>query len=156
MKSVSILFAKTNYFWEVLRMYFINKIWSLAKKKTGTESLKKLVVEAILNKKGREVVSLDLRKINDAAADYFIITHGDSSTQVKAIFDSIVYEAGEKGLQPYHSEGGKNSEWIIVDFVDVVVHIFHRDKRDFYDLEDLWSDGKLTKHSDDWTKFNLQ
>lgn len=120
----------------------------MAKKKTGTESLKKLVVDAILNKKGREVVSLDLRKINDAAADYFIITHGDSSTQVKSIFDSIVYEAGEKGLQPYHSEGSKNSEWIIVDFVDVVVHIFHRDKRDFYDLEDLWSDGKLTKHSE--------
>lgn len=128
----------------------------MAKKKTGTESLKKLVVEAILNKKGRDIVSLDLRKINDAAADYFIITHGDSSTQVKAIFDSIVKDAAENGMQPYHSEGGKNSEWIIVDFVDVVVHVFHRDKRDFYALEELWSDAKLTKHGDAWTKFNLQ
>lgn len=120
----------------------------MAKKKTGTESLKKLVVEAILNKKGRDIVSLDLRKINDAAADYFIITHGDSSTQVKAIFDSIVKDAAENGMQPYHSEGGKNSEWIIVDFVDVVVHVFHRDKREFYALEELWSDAKLTKHGD--------
>jgi ribosome-associated protein len=121
----------------------------LAKKKSGTESLKKLVVDAILNKKGRDVVALDLRKINDAAADYFIITHGDSSTQVKAIFDSVVDEAGKKGIAPYHSEGGKNSEWIIVDFVDVVVHIFHRDKRDFYGLEDLWSDAKLTQYGDE-------
>ena len=110
--------------------------------------MKKLVVEAILNKKGREVVSLDLRKINDAAADYFIITHGDSTTQVKALFDSVVKDAGENGIQPYHSEGGKNSEWIVVDFVDVVVHIFHREKREFYALEELWSDAKLTKHSD--------
>ena len=119
----------------------------MAKKKTGTESLKKLVIDAILNKKGHEVVALDLRKINDAASDYFIITHGDSSTHVKAIFDSVVYEAVTKGINPYHSEGGKNSEWIIVDFVDVVVHIFHREKRDFYALEDLWNDAKLTKHS---------
>jgi ribosome-associated protein len=121
----------------------------LAKKKSGTESLKKLVVDAILNKKGRDVVALDLRKINDAAADYFIITHGESSTQVKAIFDSVVDEAGKKGITPYHSEGGKNSEWIIVDFVDVVVHIFHRDKRDFYGLEELWSDAKLTQYGDE-------
>lgn len=120
----------------------------MAKKKPGTESLKKLVVDAILNKKGREIVALDLRKINDAASDYFIITHGDSSTQVKAIFDSIVEEAGKKGILPYHSEGSKNSEWIIVDFVDVVAHIFHRDKREFYALEELWSDAKLTKYSD--------
>ena len=120
----------------------------MAKRKTGTESLKKLVVDAILNKKGKDVVALDLRKINDAASDYFIITHGDSSTQVKAIFDSVVEEAGKKGILPYHSEGGKNSEWIIVDFVDVVVHIFHRDKRDFYALEDLWSDAKQTKYVD--------
>ena len=124
------------------------KIERLAKKKTGTESLKKLVVDAILNKKGREVVGLDLRKINEAAADYFIITHGDSSTQVKAIFDSIVYEVGEKGIHPYHSEGGKNSEWIIVDFVDVTVHVFHRERRDFYALEELWSDAKKTSHNE--------
>lgn len=120
----------------------------MAKKKTGTESLKKLVVDAILNKKGRHVVALDLRKIKDAAADYFVITHGDSSTQVKAIFNHVVEEAEKKGIQPYHNEGGKNAEWIIVDFVDVVVHIFHRDKRDFYALEDLWSDAKQIKYLD--------
>jgi ribosome-associated protein len=120
----------------------------LAKKKNGTESLKRVVVEAILNKKGRELVSLDLRKINDAAADYFIITHGDSTTQVKALFDSVVKDANVNGIKPYHSEGGKNSEWIIIDFVDIVVHIFYREKREFYALEELWSDAKLTKHSD--------
>lgn len=120
----------------------------MAKKKTGTENLVKVVVDAILDKKGREVVAIDLRKIKDAAADFFIIAHGDSSTQVKALFDNVLEETTKKGLKAYHSEGGKNSEWIIVDFVDVVVHIFHRDKRDFYGLEDLWSDGKLTSYSD--------
>ena len=106
------------------------------------------MIDAILNKKGREVVALDLRKINEAASDYFIITHGDSSTQVRAIFDSVVHAAGGKNFVPYHFEGSKNSEWIIVDFVDVVVHIFHREKRDFYALEDLWNDAKLTKYTD--------
>ncbi len=118
----------------------------MAKKKNVTADLKKLVVDAILDKKGHEVVALDLRKINDAAADYFIITHGDSSTHVKAIFDNVVEECTKHGLIPYHSEGSKNSEWIIVDFVDVVVHIFHRDKREFYALEELWSDAKQTNY----------
>lgn len=118
----------------------------MAKRKNETADLKKLVVDAILDKKGHDVVALDLRKINDAASDYFIITHGDSSTHVKAIFDNVVEQCTDKGLAPYRTEGSKNSEWIIVDFVDVVVHIFHRDKRDFYGLEELWSDAKLTKH----------
>jgi ribosome-associated protein len=120
----------------------------LAKKKNETPDLKKMVVDAILDKKGHDVVALDLRKINDAAADYFIITHGDSSTHVKAIFDNVAEECIKKGMSPYHSEGSKNSEWIIIDFVDVVVHIFHRDKRDFYALEELWSDAKLIQYSD--------
>lgn len=120
----------------------------MAKRKSETPDLKKIVVEAILDKKGHDVVALDLRKINDAAADYFIIAHGDSSTHVKAIFDNVAKECDKKGMKPYHTEGTKNSEWIIADFVDVVVHIFHRDKRDFYSLEELWSDAKLLKYSD--------
>lgn len=120
----------------------------MAKKKTREDSLKKLVIDAILDKKGHEVVSLDLRKINDAAADYFIITHGDSSTHVKAIFDNVLEQTALKGLRPYHTEGHKNAEWMILDFVDVVVHVFHRDKRDFYALEDLWQDAKMTKYLD--------
>jgi ribosome-associated protein len=120
----------------------------LAKRNTGTENLKKVVIDAILDKKGHQVVSLDLKKIKDTPSDYFIITHGDTSTQVRAIYMNVVEAAEKHGFSPYHTEGMKNSEWIIIDFVDVVVHVFYRDRRDFYCLEDLWSDAKLTKHND--------
>jgi len=120
----------------------------LAKRNTGTENLKKVVIDAILDKKGHQVISLDLKKIKDTPSDYFIITHGDSSTQVRAIYNNVVDEAEKHGFRPYHAEGMKNSEWIIIDFVDVVVHVFYRDKRDFYALEELWNDAKLTKHND--------
>ena len=120
----------------------------MAKRNTGTESLRKIVIDAILDKKGHEVISLDLKKIKDTPSDYFIITHGDSSTQVRAIYSNVVDAAEKQGFRPYHMEGMKNSEWIIIDFVDVVVHVFYREKRDFYALEDLWNDAKLTKHND--------
>ena len=119
----------------------------MAKKKPETESLKKVVIDAILDKKGHDVVSLDLRKIKDTPSDFFIVVHGDSATQVRAIYMNVVQVATENGFDPYHIEGMQNSEWIIVDFVDVVVHIFHRERRDFYALEDLWNDAKITKHS---------
>ena len=124
----------------------------MAKRNTGTESLRKIVIDAILDKKGHEVISLDLKKIKDTPSDYFIITHGDSSTQVRAIYNNVVDEAEKHGLRPYHTEGMKNSEWIIIDFVDVVVHVFYRERRDFYALEDLWSDAKSTKHNGASTK----
>jgi len=119
----------------------------LAKKKSGTESLKRLVIDSILDKKGNDVVSLDLQKIKDTSSDFFIITHGDSSTQVRAISNHVIDETTKHGFTPYHTEGGKNGEWIIIDFVDVVVHIFYRDKREFYALEELWNDAKLEKYN---------
>jgi ribosome-associated protein len=119
----------------------------LAKRKSGTESLKKVVIDAILDKKGHDVVSLDLRKIKDTPSDFFIITHGDSSTQVRAIYNNVLDEANKNGFKPYHTEGMKHAEWIVIDFVDVVVHIFYREKRDFYGLEELWNDAKLSQHS---------
>ena len=124
----------------------------MAKRNTGTENLKNVVVDAILDKKGHQVVSLDLKKIKDTPSDYFIITHGDSSTQVRAIYNNVVDEAGKHGFRPYHTEGMKKSEWIIIDFVDVVVHVFYRDRRDFYALEDLWNDAKQTTHKESNSK----
>ena len=120
----------------------------MAKKKPVNVSLKKVVIDAILDKKGNDVVCLDLRKIKDTPSQYFIITHGDSSTHVRAISQNVIDETTKLGLQPYHTEGGKNAEWIIVDFVDVTVHIFYRDKREFYALEDLWSDAKKSNHAE--------
>jgi ribosome-associated protein len=120
----------------------------LAKRKTATETLHKLVIDAILDKKGKDVVSLDLRKIKDTASDYFIITHGDSNTQVKAIYDNILEQISKKGYSPYRTEGSKGAEWMIIDFVDVTVHVFYREKRDFYALEELWSDATVTRYND--------
>ena len=86
----------------------------MAKKKAdNTEVLKDLVVDAILEKKGQDVISLDLREIHDTVADYFIIAHGDSNTQVNAIFQSVLETTKNAGQLPYHSEGMKNGEWII-------------------------------------------
>lgn len=105
-------------------------------------------MEALLDKKGCEVITLDLRKLNERPTDFFIIVHGESTTQVKALADNVEKETVENGVKPLHIEGVKNSEWIIMDFGDVMVHIFHREKRDFYQLEELWNDAKVIEHSD--------
>ena len=125
---------------------FINKTYCLAKRKTVTEKLHKIIIDAILDKKGKEVISLDLRGINDTASEFFVVTHGDSSTHVKAIFDSVMETTREKGYRPYRTEGSKGAEWMIIDFVDITVHVFLKDKRQFYALEELWSDAVATKY----------
>ena len=122
----------------------------MTKKVPGAESLKRVVVDAILDKKGQNVVSLDLRKIKDTPSDFFIITHGDSTTQVRALYQNVIECAAKKGFNAYHTEGMQHSEWIIVDFVDVVVHIFYKEKRDFYALEDLWSDAKVVTYNPEY------
>jgi ribosome-associated protein len=130
------------------RLFINKKTGHLAKRKTATETLHKLVVDAILDKKGKDVVSLDLRNIKDTASDYFIIAHGDSNTQVKAIYDNILEEVAKRGFRPYRTEGSKGAEWMIIDFVDIMVHIFYKEKRDFYALEELWSDADVTNYTD--------
>ena len=94
-------------------------------------------------KEGEEVVSLDLRKTGDAVADIFIICHATSKTQVKAIADNIDRKIKQHlGENPWHSEGFENFEWIILDYVDIVAHIFLKAKREFYQLEELWQDAE--------------
>ena len=75
-------------------------------------------------------------------ADYFVIAAGTSSTQVKMLADEVDYQLGEKGVQPHRVEGYHSENWIILDYTDVIVHIFHEDTREFYDLERLWADGE--------------
>jgi len=113
-----------------------------------TAKLRKIIVEALLDKKGNEVVTLDLRSLGDRPTDFFIVAHGDSSTQVKALADAVEKDTSENGAKPFRKEGVKNSEWIIIDFADVLVHVFHREKRDFYQLEELWHDAKRTLHKE--------
>ncbi len=111
----------------------------------SAETLTQAVVEAIQEKKGMDIVVLDLRKIEHAVCSYFVICEGNSNTQVDAIGQSIYDYVREKlNDKPYKSEGFENSEWILVDYIDVVVHVFRKDVRSFHRLEELWGDAKRT------------
>jgi ribosome-associated protein len=105
------------------------------------------IVKGIQEVKGKDIVHLDLRDVPNTVSDHFIICHGDSATQVDAIQRSVEKFAKEKADdKPWHTEGTNNSEWVLMDFVDVVVHIFHRDKRSYYALEDLWGDAASKRY----------
>lgn len=110
-------------------------------------SLSEAIVHGIQEKKGNEIVRLDLRNIHSSVADFFIICHADSTTQVRAIADSIdkeVYKATKQDA--FRKEGLQNAEWIILDYLDVVVHVFRTDKREFFGLEDLWGDAEFESY----------
>jgi ribosome-associated protein len=110
-------------------------------------SLIDAVINGIQEVKGRDIVHMDLRGVPNTVCDHFIICHGDSNTQVDAITRSVVETARKQAEEkPWHTEGERNSEWVLLDFVDVVVHIFHRDKRGYYALEDLWGDAARTQY----------
>src|SRR5690606_36975957 len=97
--------------------------------------------------KGKKIVKLDLRRLEDAPTDFFIICEGDSTTQVKAISDNIQKRLKLEGrAMPSHVEGERNALWICIDFFTTVVHVFYRDTRTFYDLEQLWSDARFTEY----------
>jgi len=107
-----------------------------------TARLVDAVIEGIQEVKGKDIIHLDLREVPNSVSQHFVICHGDSRTQVEAIADSVEKLARERaGEKPWHVEGRSNGEWVLLDFVDVVVHVFHREKRGFYALEDLWADA---------------
>ena len=109
---------------------------------TKNAKIIKAIIHAIQLKKGEHIVSLDLRKIPEAVADFFIICEASSTTQVKAIAD-FVEEHIKKTVKetPYHHEGFQAAHWILIDYVNVVVHIMQKDTRKFYKLEEMWSDA---------------
>lgn len=109
----------------------------------NTEAIVATVVEAMDSVKGKEIVTLDLRETGTAVTDYFVICHANSKTQVDAIADKVIDAVRENNkVKPYHIEGRDNTEWILIDFVDVVVHIFLPSARQFYQLEELWADAE--------------
>lgn len=121
---------------------------SISKKrstKPQLEQLNHLIVEGMQDKKGKKIVQLDLRKL-DGPADFFIICEGDSNTHVKAITDSIHKKVKEElHTHPNHSEGSSDSKWVLLDYFNTVVHVFHPETREFYELEHLWSDADVTE-----------
>ncbi len=114
-----------------------------------TEQLNHAIVEGIRDKKGKNIIQLDLRKLGDAPADFFIICEGDSNTHVKAISDSV-YKKVKDALQsmPTHTEGSNNAKWILMDYFNTVVHVFYPETREFYELESLWSDAEVTEYGE--------
>lgn len=114
------------------------------KKKEVSDSISEIVIKGIQEKKGKKIVSMNLKKIQNAVTDYFIICHGTSSTQVEAIADSVEFEVRkETGMKPWHKEGFQNAEWILLDYTDVVVHVFQEKTRNFYQIESLWADAEV-------------
>lgn len=118
------------------------------KKNGAVESseIKDLVVKGMMEKKARSVKVLDLREIKNAIADYFVICSGTSDTQIEAIADSLEEEVFKSsGQHPWQKEGKEFKDWILVDYVDVVAHVFSQTKRDFYAIEELWGDATIVE-----------
>ena len=122
------------------------KALTKALKKSESEILAGLAIQGIQEKKGKEIVSFDLRNIRHAVTDFFVVCHAESTTQVNAIAESVAdMIEKERGEKPWHSEGFENSEWILIDYSSIVVHIFRGEKRAFYNLERLWADAEVLK-----------
>ena len=114
---------------------------------TRNSKIFKTIIHAIQEKKGEKIVSLDLRKIPEAVADFFIICEATNNTQLKAIADSVEFEVKKTcGELPYKHEGRQGEQWILIDYVNVVVHVMLEEPRKFYGLEEMWSDAPAMEH----------
>ena len=118
----------------------------MTKEKTSADQLITTIIAGIEEVKGKEITILDLRDIENTVCDYFIVCEGTSNTQVNAIVNSI-QKLVSKTLKdkPWHVEGTDNAEWVLIDYVNVVVHVFQKHIRDYYDIESLWGDAKTTQ-----------
>lgn len=116
---------------------------------TKNSKIIKTIIAAIQEKKGENIISLDLRKINEAVTDFFIICEASNHPQIKAIADNVEYMVKEKcDENPYRHEGYQTLQWVLVDYVNVVVHIMLTETRKFYKLEEMWSDAAASDHKE--------
>jgi ribosome-associated protein len=117
----------------------------MAKKDSNADQLITSILSGIEDVKGKEINILDLREIENTVCDYFIVCEGTSNTQVNAIVNSIQKKVSkELKDKPWHIEGENNAEWVLMDYVNVVVHVFQKHIREYYDIESLWGDAKTT------------
>ncbi|MCT4665337.1 MAG: ribosome silencing factor [Flavobacteriales bacterium] len=115
-------------------------------KRKKIEAYKEIIVEAILEKKGQNITILDFEELENTSSDLFIICEGNSTTQLNAIVDSIEeFMRVHLGEKPWHIEGESNQSWILMDYVNVVIHVFTPETRHFYNIEELWADAKITQ-----------
>jgi len=118
----------------------------MTKKNVSADGLIAVILKAIDEVKGLDIQLLDLREIENTVCDYFIISTGTSNTHVNAISSAIQKRVGKLSKEkPWHVEGEGNAEWILIDYVNVVVHVFQKQIRDYYDIESLWGDAKITE-----------
>ena len=118
----------------------------MTKNLSSPDDLIAFIIEAIENIKGQNIVLLDLRQIENTVCDYFIICDGNSNTQVNAIVSSVQKIVSKNTQEkPYHIEGSDNAEWVLMDYVNIVVHVFQKHKREYYNIENLWGDAKITE-----------
>ena len=118
----------------------------MTNKQVSTDDLIAVIIKGIDDVKGEEIQLLDLREIENTVCDYFIICSGNYNTKVNAISNSVQkIVSKEVKDKPWHIEGQGNAEWVLMDYVNVVVHIFQKQVRDFYDIESLWVDAKITE-----------
>ncbi|ASV31261.1 ribosome silencing factor [Maribacter cobaltidurans] len=117
----------------------------MQKRKTSADELIALILQGIEEVKGHNINLLDLREIENTVCDYFIICNGTSNTHVNAIVSSIQKTVSKASKdKPWHVEGTENAEWVLMDYVNIVVHVFQKHIREFYDIEGLWGDAKFT------------
>jgi ribosome-associated protein len=113
------------------------------------EELNEAIVEGIRDKKGKKIIMLDLRHLHDASADFFIVCEGDSNVHVKSIAEGVRRRVKDDiHTSPAHMEGSMNAKWVCMDYFATVVHVFYPETREFYQIEDLWNDAKVTEFED--------
>lgn len=117
----------------------------MTKKTVSTDVLLTNIIKGIEEVKGNDIEILDLRAIDTAVCDYFVICNGTSNTQVNAIVNSVQkIVSKELKDKPWHIEGTENAEWVLMDYVSIVVHVFQKEIREYYNIEGLWGDAKIT------------
>jgi ribosome-associated protein len=138
--------SKNVYFCLQNKIIVMNKL-KTKQVKEECEVLADMAVHGMQEKKAKGIVSLDLRNLPHAVTDFFVICHGDSNTHVGAIANSVEEEIRKAtGEKPWHREGFENEEWILLDYVNMVVHVFQKPQRDFFRLESLWADAEAKRY----------
>jgi ribosome-associated protein len=116
------------------------------RKINDAERLRKCIIEGMQEKKAKEIVCIDLRNLKNSVADFFVVCHADSKAHIDAIAKSVeefVYK--KQGEEPFHKEGQSNSEWILLDYLNVVAHVFRQEQREFFGIERLWADAEIQR-----------
>lgn len=120
-------------------------------KPVSSHALADVIVSGLQERKGKEIKVLDLKNIGNTVCDYFVVCHGTSSTHVESLAKSVEDEVRKVlNEKPFHKEGVGNAEWVLLDYFDVVVHIFQESTREFYNLEELWADAVITSVEEDY------